>query len=242
MNVLIAHSESRKADHLVDLLYQFDKNINVLGKTTSLGETLELYNQKSSVLDVAFIAAYFNEVSTAELFKQFEHKVPMVFTSPSRHHAYEALKAQSIDFMLEPFHFNDVTIAVNKVIDRKETSKNQSNRYKERFLIKFGDKIQYKIVDDISFIYADGKTAYLMTRSTNRKYIIEYTLDELEKRLLNPAKFYRINRKFIVNIDVIEEARQYVNSRLKLILDPPSDFDMVVSREKVVDFKNWLNL
>ena len=84
--------------------------------------------------------------------------------------------------------------------------------------------------------------AYIVTKGTSRRYIIENTLDELEKKCLDPAVFYRVNRKFIVNINAIEEARNYVNSRLKLVLDPPTDFDMIVSREKVTDFKNWLNL
>ena len=109
-------------------------------------------------------------------------------------------------------------------------------------MIKFGDKIQYRTVEEIAYMYAEGKMAYIITKNPSRRYIIEYTLDELEKRRLDPSSFFRINRKFIVNINSIEEARQYVNSRLKLILNPPTEFDMVVSREKVHAFKRWLNI
>jgi len=102
--------------------------------------------------------------------------------------------------------------------------------------------MQVKPVEDISFFYADGKMVYFFTRSTGRKYIAEYTLDELEKNLLNPECFFRINRKYIVHINTIEEVRNYANSRLKLTLNPISENDMVVSRDKVGSFKNWLNL
>ena len=143
---------------------------------------------------------------------------------------------------MEPFDEEEVSLAISKA-HHKWTALNENARdYKKRFMIKVGDKIIYKTIDDISYIFADGKMAYIVTNDTNRRYIIEHTLDELEKRWLDPAVFYRVNRKFIVNINAIEEVRQYVNSRLKLILNPPTDFDMIVSREKVSDFKNWLNL
>ena len=132
--------------------------------------------------------------------------------------------------------------AIEKVRDTIETTKQENIKFKKRSLVKFGDKIQSIAVEDVSYIYAEGKMVFIVTKSTNRKYIIEYSIDELEKNLLNPENFYRINRKFIVNIDAIEEARQFVNSRLKLILNPSTDFDMIVSREKVQDFKRWLNL
>ena len=126
--------------------------------------------------------------------------------------------------------------------EKPQSGHGNHKTYKKRFIIKFGDKIQFRKAKEVSYIYAEGKMAYIITRQPTRKYIIEYTLDELEKKLLDPSIFFRINRKFIVNIDSIEEARQYVNSRLKLILNPPNDVDMIVSREKVHDFKRWLNL
>ena len=119
---------------------------------------------------------------------------------------------------------------------------NEQQKFKKRFIVKFGDKIRYVRADDISCIFAEGKLVYICTKTTGRKYIIEHTLDELEKIYLYPDDFYRINRKFIINIDSIEEVRNYANSRLKLVLNPPSDHDMIVSREKVNDFKSWLNL
>jgi DNA-binding LytR/AlgR family response regulator len=114
--------------------------------------------------------------------------------------------------------------------------------YKKRFLVKIGDKLKSKNVNDISYIFAEGKIVYIVSKLDNRKYIVEHTLDELEKNYLNPNDFFRINRKFIINISAIEEVRTYVNSRLKLHTHPLSESDMIVSREKVLDFKKWLNL
>ena len=179
---------------------------------------------------------------TMQISNYLPESATVIFTSTSKLHAYEAFKAKSSDFLLEPFEYNEISNSLSKLKFYTPSNNGNKKTYKKRFIIKFGDKIQFRNTEDVSYIYAEGKMAYIITRNPIRKYIIEYTLDELEKSLLDPSKFYRINRKFIVNIDSIEEARQYVNSRLKLILNPPTEVDMIVSREKVGDFKKWLNL
>jgi len=118
----------------------------------------------------------------------------------------------------------------------------EQQTFKRRFLVKIGDRLKTKPVEDIAYVFAEGKTVYIVSKTDRRKYIVEHTLDELEQHLLNPYDFFRINRKFIVHIDSIDEVRNYVNSRLKLTMNPMSETDMIVSRERVSDFKNWLNL
>jgi len=242
MNVLIANSKLQKSDYLVDIIHQHDSQINILAKTSTIDDTLKFISQNASKIDLTFLETRLKDGSIFDFVNQKSISSPIVFTSNQKQDAYEAIKANSLDFLLEPFKADEVLHAINKAKLHMPSLNEDKQNYKKRFLIKFGDKIQFKTTDEISYIFAEGKIAYIVTSVANRKYIIEHTLDELEKRHLDPANFYRINRKFIVNINAIEEARNYVNSRLKLILNPPTDFDMVVSREKVSDFKNWLNL
>ena len=242
MNILIANSEIEKSDQLAELLYQYDHKINILGKPSTINETIKLFVRKSSEIDLSFLDI---KLTHDSIFKELSNGSiphPIVYSSPSKEDAYDAIKANGIDFLLEPFCLEEVTKILNKLDSHIEDINYSKKNFKRRFIIKFGDKIQFKSVNDVSYIFAEGKLAYLVTRSTNRRYMIEHTLDELEKQHLDPLLFYRINRKFIVHIDAIEEARNYVNSRLKLIINPPTDFDLVVSREKINDFKNWLNL
>lgn len=242
MNVLIANSETEKTNKLIELLHQHDCNINILRNTSSVEETIQFYTRNSQVIDLSFFETQLTDGSSFDVPRHVVIKNPIVFTSSSKQDAYEAIKSNSLDFLLDPYELPQVAQAVNKAKNKIEFLNPAKKNYKKRFLIKFGDKIQFRNTDDVSYIYAEGKIAYIVTSSTNRKYIIEHTLDELEKKYLDPTVFYRINRKFIVNIDAIEEARNYVNSRLKLIINPATDVDMVVSREKVHDFKKWLNL
>lgn len=240
MNVLIANSNIKKTNNLIELLLKFDAKINVLGCTSTVLETQKLIAQKAAGIDLIFLEALISEGLAID--NRTSSTIPIVFTSSNKEHAYKAIKEGGLDFVLEPFKQEEVSTTLVKAQLYINSNRATNTNYKKRFIIKFGDKIQFKTTDDIGYIFAEGKIAFIVTRSTNRKYIIEHTLDELEKKHLNPLNFYRINRKFIVNIDAIEEARNYVNSRLKLILNPATDFDLVVSREKVHHFKNWLNL
>jgi len=242
MNILIANSEQQQTDSLIDIIQQHDSEINILGNTTSAQETINFLNQNALDVDIAFLESQLVPDSSFELLKQSSASSQLVLTSKVKKDAYKAIKANSLDFLLQPFRPDEVSSAIYKAKTQLSSIRNEQRGFKKRFLIKVGDRIIFKTTDDISYIFADGKMAYIVTDNIKRKYIIEYTLDELEKKFLDPSNFYRINRKFIVNINAIEEARNYVNSRLKLVLTTPTDFDLIVSREKVSEFKEWLNL
>ena len=244
MNVLIANSNEEKSKELSSIIELCNDSTTVIGNPTTLEDTLRCMQEQNGGIDLAFIETSIGKDAVFDsVFNPSSLIKPVIFTSSRKKDAFEAIKSNCIDFLLEPFKSNEVSDAINKVKRCKDQKCSvKRSDYKQRFLVKFGDKLQYKTADEISYIYAEGKTAYLVTSSTNRKFIIEHTLDELEKRHLDPVKFHRINRKFIVNINAIDEARNFANSRLKLVLNPPTEFDMVVSREKVAEFKNWLNL
>jgi DNA-binding LytR/AlgR family response regulator len=121
----------------------------------------------------------------------------------------------------------------------KELVKQPVPSFKQRFLVKSGSKLLYKQAFQICCFFADGKLAYLVT-SDNKKFLIDHTLEELE-RLLNPELFFRISRKCIINIDFISEVKGSVSSGMEVILQQKLDFMLSVSREKIVDFKKWLD-
>ena len=111
--------------------------------------------------------------------------------------------------------------------------------FKSRFLVKYGDKMQYQNVENIAYFYTNDKAIFLTT-AQNKRFVIEHTLENLEI-LLDPTLFFRINRKMIVNINAIKEFKNHVNSRLKLVLEPFPPLEAVVSREKVLLFKQWID-
>jgi DNA-binding LytR/AlgR family response regulator len=244
INVLIANRRASDYDSIIKLLERYDEKIHILGRTTS-NKQLKQFLEERKDIDVALLATRLNDGPVFEVLSKTQINQPVILTSSSEKDAFQAFKSNATDYLLEPLKYSDLSASMSKAIaklPRWNEAVTQAVGKKRRFLLKVGDKLKSINVENISCFYAEGKTVYAVSQIDSRKYIVEYTLDELQKLYLDPYDFYRINRKFIVNINAVEEVRPYANSRLKLLTSPRVDLDMIVSREKVFDFKQWLNL
>jgi DNA-binding LytR/AlgR family response regulator len=114
-----------------------------------------------------------------------------------------------------------------------------TKRYKERFVIKVGEHLRSIEVNDVLYFYSLEKTSFAVT-SDGRKHVLDFTLDQLAE-LVDPSKFFRINRKYIVSVSSIKDMISHTNSRLKLVLKSNDDDDVIVARERVQEFKDWLD-
>jgi DNA-binding LytR/AlgR family response regulator len=184
-------------------------------------------------------------------------KKPVIFTTAFNEFALDAFKVNSIDYLLKPITFTDLSASLRKLDTLREqlqqgNAEGQRDRiqqlaaagvrareYKTRFMVKLGEHIRSITTDQIGLFYADGRDVYLVT-TQNRKFIIDYTLESLED-ILEPAVFFRLNRTFIININAIKDVLVYSNSRLKITLQQEFDKEIIVSREKVGDFKEWFD-
>ncbi|CAN5517964.1 hypothetical protein BH23BAC1_BH23BAC1_15190 [soil metagenome] len=126
-----------------------------------------------------------------------------------------------------------LTFLSNKLI------KSKNNAYKSRFLVKNGNQLKFKCIDDVAYFYAEGKFTYLVSNDM-KKYLIDYTLETLDK-LLDSIYFFRVNRKLIAKISSISDIRIYSNGRLKINVQPAIEGEVIISREKVPVFKSWID-
>jgi DNA-binding LytR/AlgR family response regulator len=178
----------------------------------------------------------------------------VIFTTAFNEFALDAFKVNSIDYLLKPITFIDLSGSLKKLetirqqfqlnADQQERvqlafSSLKTKEYKNRFMVKLGEHIRSITADQISLFYADGRDVYLVT-TQNRKFIIDYTLESLED-ILDPSLFFRLNRTFILNINAIKDVLMYSNSRLKITLTQEFDKEIIVSREKVSEFKEWFD-
>jgi DNA-binding LytR/AlgR family response regulator len=179
---------------------------------------------------------------------------PVIFITAFNEFALEAFKVNSIDYLLKPITFTDLTSSLKKLENLREQlqwsnektallqetfATPKSKDFKTRFMVKLGDHIRSITADQICLFYAEGRDVYLVTNQ-NRKFIIDYTLETLED-LLEPKIFFRLNRTYILNINSIKDVIVYSNSRLKITLTQEFDKEIIVSREKVGDFKAWFD-
>ncbi|MCC9044089.1 LytTR family DNA-binding domain-containing protein [Myroides sp. M-43] len=203
--------------------------------------------------DLIFLDIQLSDGLSFEIFEQVKVDSSIIFTTAYDDYALRAFKLNSIDYLLKPIQESELQQAVEKFKNNRSAifgfnqqfdlfkqfmSTNNVVDYKERFVVKVGAQIKIVLRSEIVCFYSENKASYVQT-TEGRNYIIDFTLEELEK-MLDPQDFYRVNRKFIVSIHSIKDIYAYSNSRLKLNLTNFESEDLIVSREKVNDFKKWI--
>jgi two-component system response regulator LytT len=247
MKVVIVEDEKLAAERLQTLLKDYDATVEVVACLESIEETVQYLRQKPHP-DLLLLDIHLSDGHSFEIFKQVNYNKPVIFTTAYDNYALDAFKLFSVDYILKPVSLEALASAMNKFksISFSASSINlnrllpewQATRYKKRFLGKVGQRLFFIDVKDIAFFQADNKIVHLVDKESNR-YLVEYTLEKLEEQL-NPQHFFRLNRRFIVNIDAIQQVKPYYNSRLKLSVKGASQADeMVISRDRVADFKLW---
>jgi DNA-binding LytR/AlgR family response regulator len=256
MTVLIVEDEELAVEKLEHMVAEIEKEAELVGSVSSIKGTVEWLN-KNDAPDIILLDIELSDGQSFEIFKQAEVESTVIFTTSYDEYAIKAFKVNSIDYLLKPVQKEDLKAAFDKykklnTINKplgKETLNIQSllkelqgqfqpKEYRRRFLVKIGQKHLPVEVDEINYFYIDERSTLFKT-SDNRKLVIDYTLDEIES-MLDEHRFFRINRSFIVSIESVRQMNDFFNSRLILKLHPEINKEVIVSREKVNDFKKWM--
>ena len=250
MNVIIIEDEKPSARRLQRMLKAVDLNAETM--LHSVEESIEWF-QNNEHPDLIFLDIQLSDGLSFEIFEAIDIKSAVIFTTAYDEYALKAFKLNSIDYLLKPIDDEDLKTAVEKYKGRlpqkqsvtldfndiKNLLVNPIEReYKKRFSVKVGQHLKLINIEDIECIYSENKGTYAFT-TEGRNYLLDATLDELEADL-EPDIFFRISRKFYVNINAIKDMVSYTNSRLQIKLHRFNEQDIIVARERVKDFKNWL--
>lgn len=254
MKVIIVEDEVPAAEKLERYLQKYDRTIQVVARFDAVTTAVPWIRENQDTVDLIFMDIQLIDGLSFQIFQQVQVRKPVIFTTAFNEFALDAFKVNSIDYLLKPITFTDLSASLQKLetlrqqfnitADQSEkiqlaVSSMKSKEYKNRFMVKLGEHIRSITTDQISVFYADGRDVYLVTNQ-NRKFIIDYTLEALED-ILDPAVFFRLNRTFILNINAIKDVLVYSNSRLKITLHQEFDKEIIVSREKVAEFKEWFD-
>lgn len=254
MTTIIIEDEKPAARLLQRKLEKLNLTVGVM--LHSVEESLDWFS-KNEHPDLIFLDIQLSDGLSFEIFEKVKIKSAVIFTTAYDEYALRAFKLNSIDYLLKPIDEDDLEIAVTKFksllpkqelqpqslgIDFEQIKKMLTNpfekNYKKRFTVKIGQHLKVISMNEIECFFSENKGTYIHTFD-NRNYLIECTLELLEQEL-DPADFYRISRKFIIPLRAIKEIVLYSNSRLKVILPSFKEEDVIVSREKVSDFKTWI--
>lgn len=250
MNIIIIEDEKPSARRLQRMLKAFGLEVETM--LHSVEESVEWF-QDNEHPDLIFLDIQLSDGLSFEIFETIDIKSAVIFTTAYDEYALKAFKLNSIDYLLKPIDEDDLKTAVEKYKirmpqkqsvtldfnDIKNLLVNPIEReYKKRFSVKVGQHLKLINIEDIECIYSENKGTYAYTND-GRNYLLDTTLDQLEAEL-EPNLFFRINRKFYVNINAIKDMVSYTNSRLQIKLNRYNEQDIIVARERVKDFKNWL--
>jgi DNA-binding LytR/AlgR family response regulator len=248
MKVIILEDEKRAADHLERLVAKVAPEMEVVARLESVRDSVE-YLQNHH--DIALI---FSDIQLADglsfaIFNKIKINCPVIFTTAYDNYAIEAFKTNGIDYLLKPIEEERLKQALSKVNRFSPavllekimalTMKPLAKNFKTRFLVRAGDKIRSIRVEDVISFYSLEKATFLFT-TEKQSYCVDFTIDQLEE-ILDPANFFRINRKYIVAIGACGNMLAWSNSRLRLKIEGINDAEIIVARERVQDFKNWLD-
>ncbi|WP_347049874.1 LytR/AlgR family response regulator transcription factor [Flavobacterium olei] len=254
MITLIIEDEKPAARLLQRKLEKLDVKVETM--LHSVEESIQWFENNQHP-DLIFLDIQLSDGLSFEIFEKIDIKSAIIFTTAYDEYALKAFKLNSIDYLLKPIDEDDLETAVSKFKNRLPKAPAETSNlhldfeqirqmlsnpfektYKKRFTVKIGQHLKVITTEEIECFFSENKGTYIHT-CENRDYLIDSTLEILEQEL-DSKEFFRVSRKFIVPLKAIKEIQVYTNSRLKVILPTYKEDEVIVSREKVQDFKNWL--
>ena len=255
MNVLIIEDEKSAALRLVKQINELRPDYKITASLDSIESAVEWLSQNSHP-DLIFLDIQLSDGLSFAIFEKVKIKVPVIFTTAFDAYAIKAFELNSIDYLLKPVSSEQLSRALDKFESIKEiyqtntledklvsmlqvVQNKQREPYRERLLIPQHDGYIQVLTEDVAYFYVENNCVYIVTRS-NETHTLHYSLDKLEEEL-DPAVFYRANRSFIVSAGCVKKAHNYFNYKMKLEVIPKTTKEIIISRQKVSDFKKWFN-
>ena len=252
MRILIIEDEPHAVQRLQNMLKELIPEAQILGNLDSVKTSVQWLGRNSPP-DLILMDIQLADGVSFQIFDQTEVKSPVIFTTAYDEYALRAFKVNSLDYLLKPVDKGDLEGALDKFRLRsgsigeaqvllekiRLTVQGLAKKYKARFVIKVGEHLKTIDTDAILYFHSSEKTTFCVT-GEKRSFVLDYSLEQIEE-MIDPGRFCRINRKYLVSSAAIQDIISYTNSRLKLILKASDDGDVIVARERVQEFKEWLD-
>lgn len=249
MKTIIIEDENLTAKRLEGLLHKYDPFIEVLTILPSVKEAVEWFD-KHAAPDLVFMDIHLEDDLAFKIFEKINLSVPVIFTTAYDEYMIQAFKVNSIDYLLKPVNYDELVQALQKFASLKNQFAQpgmetllkligqKEPEYKSRFMITVGTKIRSIETSEIAYFYSEDKLTFLVTKD-GHSLPIDFSLDKLTT-LMNPRDFFRISRQFLVSFSSVQTVHTHIKGKLKLDLVPKSKIEVLVSGDRMTDFKEWL--
>jgi DNA-binding LytR/AlgR family response regulator len=255
MKIVIVEDEPYAQQELIRLLEKSGRTFEVLARIDSVEDSIKWFVNNAQP-DLVFLDIQLADGLSFEIFKKIELSSAVIFTTAYDEYAIRAFELNSIDYLLKPVKPDALNAALNRYDKMKRDMSGKSSamdedqiyqlvklmstkQYKNRFMTRIGDQIKSIEISDTAYFKAEDNIVFLVG-TDSRRYIIEHTLEQLEG-LLDPARFFRLNRAILASFSSIKKVSKYFNSRLLIELEPQEEEKVLVSRARAKDFMDWLD-
>ncbi|WP_192346744.1 LytTR family DNA-binding domain-containing protein [Algoriphagus sp. Y33] len=250
MKVIVIEDELPALEKITHFLLQYDSSAEIIGVAQSIGEAVPLLATRGKNADLLLVDVQLADGLSFQALDQVGFFKPVIFITAHNQYALEAFQANGIDYLIKPIRYASFAASLDKFHQLKETTSGEpTNRnlwktlskpaYKERFMVKIGEHIHSISTKNIKLFFAEGRNTYII-RVDGRTFITDYKLEALEE-ILNSSFFFRVNRSYLINLEAIKDVLVYSNSRLKINPNFAYSEEIIVSRDRVNRFKEWLD-
>lgn len=251
MKAIIIEDEELAARRLQLLISECDPEIEIVAMLESIADSVAWF-KANPLPDLIFLDIHLEDGLNFSIFDEVRINVPIIFTTAFDEFAIKAFKLKSIDYLLKPILKDDLATAIQKfkewqlnktqLVDLSELMQliaPRKQNYRERFSVTVGEKMRSVDVAEAAYFFSASSITFMLTHANNQ-YSLDQSIDKLSTEL-NPSRFFRINRQYLISHKAITNVHIYPKSRLKVELNPPVKEMVFVSLDKVTDFKKWLD-
>lgn len=225
-------------------------DVEVIGVFDSVKQSAEWLRDNPKAADMIFMDVELSDGMCFDIFDRTKVEAPVIITTAYDNYAVRAFKVRSIDYLLKPVDAKELYDAVERCRNAVRPQKTldlqglreillpESSPYRQRFVIRLGDKIIVVRSENIAYFYAEDKSTFVVTKD-GKRYIMDMSLDAASE-MVDPHQFFRISRNCTVSLNAINDISKHLSNRLKIMLSPPTDFEIFVSRSRTADFLDWI--
>jgi DNA-binding LytR/AlgR family response regulator len=250
MNVVIIEDEAPAARAMQRMLKELNLSIEVQAVLSSVEQSITWFKQHGDDTDLIFSDIQLSDDLSFAIFDELKLNIPVVYTTAYDQYAIRAFKHFSIDYLIKPFDIHVLKNSVDKYTRMKAQYRHpdyklllnelKEKTYYKRFMVHSGPEMLSIDIGKIAYFYFEDGVSFMATKN-KKKYLMYESLDSISTKL-DPEKFYRVNRQFLVSIDSIASAQSYFNGKIKVILKQGNDKVVIVSKDKAAEFKKWMNM
>lgn len=249
MKTIIIEDENLTSKRLESLLHKYDPALQVEAILPSVRDAVQWFGSNPEP-DLIFMDIHLEDDLAFKIFEQVKIHAPVIFTTAYDEYMIQAFKVNSIDYLLKPVNYDELVQAIEKFKSLKKqfaqpnletllkSLGHKEPEYKSRFMITVGTRIRSIETTEIAYFYSEEKLTFMVTKE-GQNLPIDFSLDKLTS-MLNPRDFFRISRQFLVSFQCIQMVHAHIKGKLKLELTPKTKFEVLVSGDRMTDFKEWL--